>query len=58
MEENIPPKEVEEYKLSDFYDISTRTHISTVVTSTDTIVIWSKYRYGSVIIERKSVKAE
>lgn len=33
-------------------------YIDIVITKTDTVVIWSKYKSGSVIIDRKPVKAE
>ena len=48
-------KVMEEYELSSSYDMNSGISISTVITNTDTIVIWSKSRCGSVILERKPV---
>lgn len=54
-EERYSLKIMKEYKPSSSYDLSTGVSISTVITASDTVIIWSKARCGSVIIERRPI---
>lgn len=56
IEENTSIQELKGYDVFDSYDSNTGISINIVVTNTDTIVIWSKYKGGSVIIDKKPIK--
>lgn len=58
VEENTSIQKIQGYELLDNWDVTTGISVDIVITSTDTIVIWSKYKSGSVIIDRKPVKTE
>lgn len=53
--EPVNTGEISGYKLLTDTDYSTGSWITEVVTSNDTVVIFSKLRCGSVIIERKPI---
>lgn len=55
VEDNTSIREIKRYKLSNSWDIYSRTSIDIVVTDIDTIVIWSRDKCGSVVIERKPI---
>ena len=56
VEDNTSIREIKGYKLLNTWDAYSGISIDIVVTDIDTIVIWSKYKSGSVIIERKPIK--
>lgn len=56
IEENTSIQELKGYDVFDSYDSNTGISINIVITNTDTIVIWSKYKGGSVIIDKKPIK--
>lgn len=49
-------RKIQEYRIPNSQSYSVGITINTVITNTDTIVIWSKYKHGSVIIDRKPIK--
>ena len=55
VEDNTSIRETKGYELLNSWDNYTKISIDIVVTDIDTIVIWSKYKYGSVVIERKPI---
>lgn len=55
VEDNTSIREIKGYELLNSWDSHTGISISIVVTDIDTIVIWSKYKCGSVIVERKPI---
>ena len=55
VEDNTSIREMKGYELLNSWDSHTRISIDIVVTDIDTIVIWSKYKCGSVVIERKPI---
>ena len=55
VEENTSIQKLEGYDIFDSYDSNIGISIDVVITSTDTVVIWSKYKSGSVIIDRKPI---
>lgn len=56
VEENTSIQKLEGCYIFDSYNSNTAISIDVVITSTDTVVIWSKYKCGSVIIDRKPIK--
>lgn len=55
VEDNTSIRKMQGYELLGPLDNSTSISIHIVVTDVDTVVIWSKYKCGSVIIERKPI---
>lgn len=55
VEDNTSIRKMQGYELLDSWDGSTSISIHLVITDVDTVVIWSKYKCGSVIIERKPI---
>ena len=55
VEDNTSIRKMQGYELLDSWDSSTSISIHIVITDVDTVVIWSKYKCGSVIIERKPI---
>lgn len=49
-------QKMQEYRIPSNESYNIGITINTVITNTDTIVIWSKYKHGSVIIDRKPIK--
>lgn len=58
VEENTSIVKMSGSEILNSWNEPTGISIDIVITKTDTIVIWSKYKSGSVIIDRKSAKAE
>lgn len=55
VEDNTSIREIKGYELLNSWDVYSGISIDIVVTDIDTIVIWSKYKCGSVVIERKPI---
>ena len=55
VEDNTSIRKIQGYELFDSLDSSIGISIDMVITDVDTVVIWSKYKCGSVIIERKPI---
>lgn len=55
VEDNTSIRKMQGYELLDSWDGSTSISIHLVITDVDTVVIWAKYKCGSVIIERKPI---
>ena len=58
VEDNTSIRKMQGYELLDPWDGSTAISIHLVITDVDTVVIWSKYKCGSVIIERKPISKQ
>lgn len=55
VEDNTSIREIRGYKILNSWDVYPGISIDIVVTDIDTIVIWSRYKCGSVVIERKPI---
>lgn len=55
VEDNTSISKMQGYELIDSWGSSSEITIHIVVTDVDTVVIWSKYKCGSVIIGRKPI---